>query len=119
MLLKIAKYLNIFVVLLMTIDLAGAAFTAFPFHSEGKTSYQSKHSNSSGVAFMLFEKEAEEETEKNEEDREKFLGIELVDFSRAAVLLSNIHAQGLLFTPYAQLFSVRPPLFVLHCVYLI
>lgn len=119
MLLKTAKYLNIFVVLLMIIELVGAAFTAFPVHSDGKNSYQSKHSNSSCIAFVLFEKEAEEETEKSEEDREKFIGAELVDFEQVAILLSKIHTPGVYFTAYEHQFSVRPPLFALHCVFLI
>lgn len=119
MLLKTTKFLNIFVVLLMTVEFMGAAFTAFPVHREGKANYQSKPSRSSGIAFILFEKEAEEETERNEEEREKFIGAELVDFSRVAVLLSKFHTPRVHFSPCEQQFSIRPPLFALHCVFLI
>jgi len=115
MLLKTSKYLIIVVVLLMTIDFVGAAFTAFSIHREGKTNYQSKPSKSSAIAFVLFEKE----TEKNEEEREKFIGVELIDFSQVTILLSKIHTPGVHSPPCEQQFSIRPPLFALHCVFLI
>lgn len=118
MLLKTAKYLNIILVILMAMDFVGAAFTAIPACSGAKLNYHTKHTSSSGIAFILFEKEAEEETEKNEE-REKFIGPELVDFSRVAVLLSNIHTRGDHFTSNKHRFSVRPLLFTLHCVFII
>jgi hypothetical protein len=118
MLHKIARYLNIFVVILMTIDLVGASFAASPFHNEGKTSYHARHSNTSGFAFVFFEKQAEEETEKNEEARENFIGAELVDFSQVANLLSKV-SPGIISTNPEQQFLIGPPLFTLHCVFLI
>lgn len=119
MLLKTAKYLNIIIVLLVIMDMVGAVFTILPIRSETYLSYHSKHSSASGIAFIIFENEAKEETEKNEEEREKFIGAELVDFSQVAVLLSDIHTSSVHCVPYEQEILVGSPLFTLHCVFLI
>lgn len=113
--LKTAKYLNILVALLMALDLVGTGITAIPAHNEGKIGYHIKHAASTGLAFLLFEKEVEEETEKDEGEREKFVGAELVDFSKVAVLLCYNYTHIINFISSEQRFSVKPPLFTLHC----
>lgn len=119
MLLKVAKYLNILVVLLMTMDMVRAALTATSIQNVGERSYQSKHTGSSGISYILFEKEAEEESENSEEEREKFLGAELVDFSQVAILLAKIHASQVHSTPSKQGSSTHLALFTLYRVFLI
>lgn len=121
MLLKTTKYINLLVAVLIAIDLVGAAFTALPVHHVANLSYHSKGASAAaGLAYILFEKKAEEETEKVEGgERAKCMGAELVDFSQIAILLSEIHTPRAHLTPYQHNFSIRPSLFTLHCVFLI
>lgn len=115
---KTAKLLNLVVVLIMLLDVVGA-ITVVHASSTQHPTFHAKSLKSSSIAKILFVKEAEEESEKSEEKRDKFIGGELIDFSRLAVALSNIHTPQFNFVPFQERFTVRPALFTMHCVFLI
>ena len=63
---KVARSINGFVVLLMSLEILGASITALPSTAEYALSICSEDTASGGLGFLMFEK-AEEENEKTEE----------------------------------------------------
>jgi hypothetical protein len=117
MLLKLAKIVTCLVILIMTMEWFGAAITACPVDSHQKVSIHSKVAKSFFASILV--QTAEEETEKSEEERDRFIGVELIDLTRVARLLSISHSPQVHIKPYEQHYDVRPSLFTLHCVFII
>jgi hypothetical protein len=92
--------------ILVTTESAG--FHRFTIHRK------SDHSIFSSV---LFEKMEEEE--KNEEEKDRFISIELLDFSTITTVLSQAHTPPTHFTLVVDRSDHQPALFTLFCVYLI
>ena len=119
MLIKIAKCLNIFLALMMLIDVVGMACKTDTIGNTEALSYHCKHIGTSDSYYMLFQKEAEEESDKSDVERANFVGPELLDLSQITIILSDFHtsAPGVSFAPYDH-FALKP-LSTLHCVLVI
>jgi hypothetical protein len=83
-------------------------------NDDHQTALHSKHQKSFA---MIFEKAAEEE--RAEEEGDKFLAIELADFSKLAILRSLGYTPHINSMPYEQRIAPQHQLFKLHCVYVI
>ena len=103
-------------ILLISFQCISAAF--FTVQGSGNevhaAALHSKHQKSFS---MIFEKAAEEE--RSEEEGDKFLAIELVDFSKLATLRSLGYTPHINSTPYEQRIAPQHQLFMLHCVFII
>lgn len=115
---KVARLIAFFVVLLMSLEIIGASVSALPATSGHAFSIVSEKQSPSLFGNLFFEK-AEEESEKDEKERDGTPRVVLIDFSRVAFSLSFYY------TPLVQLavpecrYDVRPPLHQLHCLFLI
>jgi hypothetical protein len=118
MYLKVARTITSFVILLMALEILGAAATASPSTSDYTITLRSEKSKASIFGYFLFEK-AEEEIEKTEEEKDGIPGVVLVDFSLVAGSLSFYHTPQVLFVAFTSQYDVRPPLHQLNCVFLI
>ena len=116
--LKAVRIVTTTVLLLILLEIVGAAITALPTSSEHTTTLHPKRSGTSVLASFLFEK-SEEETEKTEKEKDRSDRVVLVDFSRVAFTLSFYHTSQKFLTHIAFLYNVRPPLHTLNCVFLI
>lgn len=116
--LKIAKVLSFMVVLLITFDLVGAAITACPISAVDHNIMHSKKPEGSLIGSLLLEK-AEEENEKTGEEKEGCSRIVIADFSHIAISLSLFHTPHTGSTPRILMYDVRPPVYALHCVFII
>jgi hypothetical protein len=76
-------------------------------------SFHSPHSEPS-LSSLLFEKTEEEKTE---EDRSKFLTVELADFTQLAVCLSLVHTPRISFSSLEHASDTQSPLFKRFCVF--
>jgi hypothetical protein len=115
--LTILKGLVQLVILLITFECVTPIFTVFDGEHASHFSLSSKKPASSLLNTVAFEK-AEEE--RGKEERDKFLPIEIADFTRIATLLAEVH------TPRSHVISFdyyrcesQPALFKLHHVFLI
>ena len=119
MYLKAARTITSLVILLMTLEIFGAAATALPSTADHAVTLHSQKSKSSSIlGSFLFEK-AEEETENTEEEKNSIARVVLEDFSRIAVSLSFYHTPQVHFAAFTFQYDVRPPLHQLNCVFLI
>ena len=116
--LKAARIINSLVVMLMLLEIFGAAVTAISFISHDSLSYHAAKPRASVIAAFLFEK-AEEENEKTEEEREHSDRVVLVDFTWVASSLSSRHTSNDRISPVTTRYDLRPPVYTLNCVLLI
>lgn len=118
MYLRIARTIISLVILLMSVEILGAAAVSFPLDSDHTFTLHSPKSKSSIPGSFLFEK-AEEETEKTEEEKNGIVRVVLEDFSGMAVSLSFYHTPLVHIAALTFQYDVRPPLHELNCVFLI
>jgi hypothetical protein len=116
--LKIGKILSVAVVLIMSIDVVGAAVTVCPAESIDQPTLTSKRADTSLISSLFIEK-AEEENEKSEEEKQSCSRIVLVDFSQIAFSLARFHTPHLYISRCSQTYDVRPPLYAFHCIFII
>jgi hypothetical protein len=105
------------VLLLITFECITPVFVQPVPPDTGQTTLRAKSDAGSLFASLIFEKMEEEE--KNEEERDKFLSIELADFTKIAILLSQVHTPQVPQQRIEHRFDLTPPLFKLFCVFLI
>jgi hypothetical protein len=115
---KVARSINVFVVLLMSLEILGASITALPSTAEYALSICSEDTASGGLGFLMFEK-AEEENEKTEEENAHLHRPLLIDFSRIALSLSAFHSPAQIESTSFFRYTVRPPVHQLNCVFLV
>lgn len=111
---KVARTINLIVVVLMSLEILGASATAMPWTS-GPCIY-SEEPPSSLFGSDLFEK-AEEENERTED--ESLSRVILIDLSQIAFSLSAYHHRDFDLAVNTFQFDVRPPLHQLNCVFLL
>jgi hypothetical protein len=116
--LKAAKYVSSIVLLLMILEIIGAAGTALPIDTDRTLSFHTKKLTASVFDAFLFEK-AEEETEKSEEEKNGTGRALLADFSWIAHTLSVQFIPKVNLTPFAFHYHVRPPVYTFNCVFII
>ena len=114
--LKSVTILNVVVILLMNISVCVTVFNTVS-DTDQASALHSKQSSGSIASMLLFQKEVDGEGERSRV-REDFIGAELIDFSMVAVLLSEIHTPVYV-PPHEERYSSRPPLFQLHCNFII
>lgn len=103
-------------ILLISFEFIAPAFShATPVESEQQACIHSENHKTLFIS-SLYEKTEEERTE---EEKEKFISIELADFSQLATLLSQSHTPNAPPQSPEQAFDPQPPLFKLFCVYLL
>ena len=112
---KVARTINLIVVVLMSLEILGASATAMPWTS-GPCIY-SEEPPSSFFGSDLFEK-AEEENEKDEDEKSLSRAI-LMDLSQVAFSLSACYSRDLDLAVNTFQYDVRPPLHQLNCVFLL
>src|SRR5687767_14815774 len=105
--LKLTKIVTSLVVMLMVLEIIGAAVTAIPQGRDSNFSFHSKKSAASVFAVFLFEK-AEEESEKAEEEKDGAHRALLVDFSWVAHTLSVHFIPKVNVSPFAFQYDLRP-----------
>jgi hypothetical protein len=116
--LKIAISFVRIVIILMTFECITAAFVVAPGEdSSASLSVHSKQNSSSLLYSFVFEKAEEEE--RNEEENNRFLAVELADFSQIAFLLSEVHTPQIKTDHYQQVTDHQPELFKLFRVFII
>jgi hypothetical protein len=113
---KAARTINLFVVVLMTLEILGASATALPSSSAYRLSICSEESQASILGSFLFEK-AEEENEKTEEENAHLTRVVLLDFASIALSLSAHHSPHYRLSLDTDRYSQRPPLHQLNCVF--
>jgi len=118
MFLKAARIVTTLVVLLMSLEIVGAAVTAFPTESSPSLAFHAKKMKGSSIVSLFLEK-AEEENEKTEEEKEGMPGVLIADFSTIAISLCLFHTSRPHATPLAFQYDVRPPVHQLNCVFII
>jgi hypothetical protein len=96
--------------ILISFQCVAAAFLSEDSHAPDTSGIHAQHHQSVFTSF-LFEKTAEEE------ERDKFVAIELVDFSQIAVLLAQVYTPHIHHTPFEQRVETDIELFELHCVF--
>jgi hypothetical protein len=116
--LKIGKILSVTVVLMMVLDIIGAAATAYPIHLDDQAAFSSKKNESSVISSLFIEK-AEEENEKSEEEKRGCSRVVIADFSRIAFSLSRFHTPHVCDSARAHHYDVRPPLHAFNCTFII
>lgn len=112
------RFITSLVILLLSFEIFGAALTACATSDDGSFYFHAKKSSASVINSIFIEK-AEEETEKNEEEKDGTARPVLVDFSRVVTSLSFRHTPQTEFTPFRFQYDVRPPLHTINCVFLI
>jgi hypothetical protein len=115
---KAARIVSIIVLLPILLEIVGTAVPSLPETSEHSATIHTKKPTPSILAYLIFEK-VEEETDKNEEEKDGSHRIVLVYFSRIASTLSLYHARQTYFKPLTHQYNVRPPVHALNCVFLI
>ena len=68
------------------------------------------------ISPSLFIEKTEEEREG---ERDKLVSFELIDFNFSATIFAEIHTPQFTFVDHEEQFDAHPPLFKLHCVYII
>jgi hypothetical protein len=116
---NLARTITSLVVLLMVLEIFGAAITAaLPSASTDTLTLHEHKPPSSVLAAYLFEK-TEEETEETEEEKDRMSRVILLDFSRIAFSISFHHTPQVEVSVRGSQYDVRPPLHELNCVFLI
>jgi hypothetical protein len=100
----------------MTFQCITAVFATTPAHSSS-AKFHAKAASSSIFSSLFYEK-IEEERE-NEEEKDKFLTVELADLSRIVIVLSHVHTPHHLIQNPDWLFNLKPSFSRLFCIYLI
>jgi len=118
MYLKVARTITYLVILLLSLELLGAATTILPSASDHTVTVHSRKTKSCVFSAFLCEK-TEEETEKTEEEKDGTVRVILQDFSRIAASLSCYHTLHVHFEVLASQYDVRPHLHQVNCVFLI
>jgi hypothetical protein len=116
--LKVAKAINMVVVVLMSLEILGTLFAVLPPTSDARLAIHSKKAQSSILASFLFEK-TEEENENTEEENDCVFRVILVDFSSVARSLSAFHSSDFDLSAHTFQFEIRPPVHQLNCVFLL
>jgi hypothetical protein len=114
---RIAKNLIRLVLLLITFQCVSPVLAKAESRDSHHFIVSRKSDHSSIFSSVLFEKMEEEE--KNEEEKDRFITIELLDFSTITTLLSQAHTPDTHFTLLRDRYDRQPRLFTLFCVYLI
>ena len=118
MCIKVARSIAFLVVFLMSLEVLGASVNALPPASDHTLTTISQKQSPSLFGNLFFQ-EAEEESEKDEEEKDGTARVLLIDFSRIAFSLSFYHTpQVPLAAPKFQ-YDVRPPLHRLNSLFLI
>jgi hypothetical protein len=112
---KIAESVVCLVILLITTQSVSPAFFLSHKTNSHRIAFHSAEPNSS-LESLLFEKTEEE---NNEDDRAKFVTVEIADFTRLAVYLSQVHTRNKPFVSLELRFDTQPPLFQRICALLI
>jgi hypothetical protein len=115
---KAARIVSVIVLLPILLEMVGAAVSSLPETSERSATIHTKKPTPSVLAYLIFEK-VEEETDKNEEEKDGSDRIVLVYFSRVALTLSLYHTRQTLDKPLIHQYNVQPPVHELNCVFLI
>jgi hypothetical protein len=115
---KAARIISIIVLLPILLEIVGAAVSSLPETSERSATIHAKKPTPSVLAYLIFEK-VEEETDKNEEEKDGSDRIVLVYFSRVALTLSLYHTRQTHYKPLTHQYNVQPPVHELNCVFLI
>jgi hypothetical protein len=115
---QVTRTLITLVILLISLEILGPSATASPSTSDHTATLHSQKAASSMFGSFLFEK-TEEETERNEDEKDRMARIVLVNFSRIAFSLSFYHTPPVNLTVLPFQYDVRPPLHELNCVFLI
>lgn len=118
MYLKVARTITSLVILLMSLQIIGAAATALPSASDYTLTLHSQKSKASVFGSVFFEK-VEEETEKTEGEKDGMVGVVLIDFSRITDSLSFYHTPQVHVSAVTFQYDVRPHLHQFNCVFLI
>lgn len=114
--LRIAKSLIRLILFLITFQCV-SPILATTESSDFQHSTIQRKSDHSVFSSVLFEKMEEEE--KNEEEKDRFITIELLDFSTITTVLSQAHTPQTHFALVVDRSDHQPALFTLFCVYLI
>ena len=115
---RLARGFTSLVILLMSLQILGAAATSSSTSSGNSFSLHSKKTQSTVLGSYICEK-AGEESEKSAEEKDRMTRVFLLDFSRLVSSLSAFHTPQIPFTVFACQYDVRPPLHQLYCVFLI
>lgn len=114
---RIAINLLRLVLLLITIQCVTPVFAKAQSRDYHRIIAEHKSDHTSLFSAVLFEKMEEEK--KSEEEKGRFLTIELLDFSTIRTLLSQAHTPDFHISLVLDRFDLQPPLFTLFCVFLI
>jgi hypothetical protein len=117
MLTVISRSIVWLVIVIMTCECISSAMVSFP-QSSNHLSVQKKSSKPSIFETILSVK-SEEETEKNEQERDKVFPIEIADFSQIARALSIHFTPVVNLTPLLLSEATGRKLFELFCVLII
>jgi hypothetical protein len=112
---KILKSFVQLVILLIMFECVTPVFTVFDGKHTSHFSIASKKPSSSLLSTIAFE--AEEERTK--EERAKFFAGEIADLKSISTLLAGVHSPHARVVPLEHLCDSQPPLFKLHCAFLI
>ena len=112
---KVARTINVVVILLMSLEIFGAPAAALRWNAE--PTIFSEEVASSILGSDLFEK-AEEENE-NTEGAKSLSRIVLADLSQIALSLSACHSPDFYLSVNTFRFDVKPPVHQLNCVFLL
>lgn len=115
---KVARTVNLLVVVLMSFEILGASIMILPLTSRYDITLYSEELPSSLLDVILFEK-AEEENEKTEEEKHCLSRAILVDLSLVKLSLSAYHSPHIHLEFSTSRYEVRPPIHQLNCVFLI
>jgi hypothetical protein len=115
---KIARTVNLLVVVLMSLEIICASAAASPSTSCYSVTIFSEDPSSSILETILFEK-AEEENDNTEEDEIHLSCVVLLDFSRLTLSLSAFHSPDFHSAVSRLRYDVRLPLHQLNSVFLI
>jgi hypothetical protein len=103
------------VIVLITFECITPAFASAYNSGPHEITIHTKAQQGSFLSF-IFEKSEEE---KSEEARDKFMLVELIDFSQLATLLSQEHTPHISIIPFEHRFDIKPSMFKLFCVFII
>jgi hypothetical protein len=116
--LKVAKAINLIVIILMSIEIVGASFAVLPSSSDNSPIINFENPSSSIIDSFFFEK-TEETNENNEEENDHMARVILVDFSCVARSLSAFHSSDFDLSVHAVQDHVGSPVYQVNCVFLL
>jgi hypothetical protein len=114
---RIVKNVIRLVIVIMAFECISAALTPVSASGSSKETTLKKPSVASLLSSVFFEKTEEEQ--KTEEETDEFTTTILVDFSRVAFELSNVHTTNIRDISLIQPFNVERSLFRLFCTFII